>query len=76
MGINALRQNLGGTEKKPRNLTANISKNFNGLKDYIEKTKKFARENGWTETLSAGADISEIARPVWVSSKRSGTNGD
>ena len=51
MGINALRQNLGGTREEAQKFYDGYFKNFSGLKDYIEKTKKFARENGWTETL-------------------------
>jgi len=51
MGINALRQNLGGTREEAQKFYGEYFKNFSGLKEYIEKTKKFARENGWTETL-------------------------
>ena len=51
MGINALRQNLGGSREEAQKFYGEYFKNFNGLKEYIEKTKKFARENGWTETL-------------------------
>ena len=51
MGINALRQNLGGTREEAQKFYDEYFKNFSGLKDYIERTKKFARENGWTETL-------------------------
>ena len=51
MGINALRQNLGGTREEAQKFYEEYFKNFYGLKEYIEKTKKFARENGWTETL-------------------------
>ncbi len=51
MGINALRQNLGGTREEALHFYEEYFKNFSGLKDYIEKTKKFARQNGWTETL-------------------------
>ena len=51
MGINALRQNLGGTKEEAQKFYGEYFKSFSGLKEYIEKTKKFARENGWTETL-------------------------
>src|SRR3989339_415802 len=51
MGINALRKNLGGTREEAQKFYGEYFKNFSGLKDYIERTKKFARENGWTETL-------------------------
>ena len=51
MGINALRQNLGGTREEAQKFYEEYFKNFSGLKNYIEETKKSARENGWTETL-------------------------
>ena len=51
MGISALRQNLGGTREEAQKFYDEYFKNFSGLKDYIERTKKFAGENGWTETL-------------------------
>lgn len=51
MGINALRQNLGGSREEALKFYEEYFKNFSGVKEYIEKTKKFARENGWTETL-------------------------
>ncbi|MCK6462662.1 MAG: DNA polymerase [Candidatus Pacebacteria bacterium] len=51
MGINALRQNLGGTREEAQKFYDEYFKSFSDLKGYIEKTKKFARENGWTETL-------------------------
>ena len=51
MGINALKQNLGGTREEAQKFYDEYFKNFSGVKEYIEKTKKFARENGWTETL-------------------------
>lgn len=51
MGISALRKNLGGTREEAQKFYDEYFKSFSGLKDYIEKTKKFARENGWTETL-------------------------
>ena len=51
MGISALRQNLGGSREEAQKFYDEYFKNFSGVKEYIEKTKKFARENGWTETL-------------------------
>ena len=51
MGISALRQNLGGRREEAQKFYDEYFKNFSGVKEYIEKTKKFARENGWTETL-------------------------
>ena len=51
MGINALRQNLGGTREEAQKFYDEYFKNFSGLRDYIEKDEKNSRENGWTETL-------------------------
>lgn len=51
MGINALRQNLGCSKEEAQKFYDEYFESFSGLKEYIEKTKKFARENGWTETL-------------------------
>src|SRR3989344_8668551 len=45
MGINALRQNLDGTREEAQKFYDEYFKNFSGLKDYIKRTKKFAREN-------------------------------
>src|SRR3989338_4420324 len=44
-------KNFGGTREEAQKFYGEYFKNFSGLKDYIERTKKFARENGWTETL-------------------------
>lgn len=51
MGINSLRQNIGCSREEAQKFYDEYFESFNGLKDYIERTKKFARENGWTETL-------------------------
>lgn len=51
MGINALRQNLGGTREEALEFYGEYFKSFSGLKDFIEKTKKFAYQNGYTQTL-------------------------
>ena len=51
MGLNALRQNLGGTREEAQKFYEEYFVNFSGLKDFIEKTKKFALQNGYTETL-------------------------
>lgn len=51
MGVNALKQNLGGTKDEAQKFYEDYFKNFSKLRSYLEETKKFARENGWTETL-------------------------
>ena len=42
MGINALKQNLGGTREEAQKFYDEYFKNFSGVKEYIEKTKKFS----------------------------------
>ncbi|RJQ32032.1 hypothetical protein C4572_01685 [Candidatus Parcubacteria bacterium] len=51
MGITALRQNLGGTREEAQKFYEEYFNSFSGLRDFIERTKEFVRENGWTETL-------------------------
>ena len=53
MGVNALRQNLGeDTSREEAQSFLNAYFNtFTRLADYLEETKEFAREHGYTETL-------------------------
>lgn len=53
MGVNALRANLGGeTSREEAQSFLNAYFNtFTRLADYLEETKEFARDNGFTETL-------------------------
>ena len=51
MGINALRANLGCSREEARAFYDEYFKGFKGMADYIERVKRFARENGYTETL-------------------------
>ena len=51
MGINALRQNLGCAREEAKKFYEEYFKKFKGVADYIEKIKKSAAENGYTETL-------------------------
>jgi DNA polymerase-1 len=53
MGVNALRTNLGeGTSREEAQSFLNAYfHTFARLADYLEETKEFARENGYTETL-------------------------
>lgn len=53
MGVNALRTNLGGeTSREEAQQFLNAYFNtFTRLAEYLEETKQFARDNGYTETL-------------------------
>ncbi|MEZ4194916.1 MAG: DNA polymerase [Candidatus Paceibacterota bacterium] len=53
MGVNALKANLGGdTSREEAQSFLNAYFNtFTRLADYLEETKEFARDNGFTETL-------------------------
>lgn len=52
MGVNALRQNLGGvSQKEAKQYLEDYFDTFKGLTQWIEETKAFASKNGYTETL-------------------------
>jgi DNA polymerase-1 len=53
MGVNALRANLGGeTSREEAQQFLNAYFNtFTRLAEYLEETKQYARDNGYTETL-------------------------
>ena len=53
MGVNALRQNLGeGTSREEAQEFLNAYFNtFTRLAEYLEETKEFARQHGYTETM-------------------------
>ena len=51
MGVNALRQNLGGTRAEAQEFYNEYFKTFPGLAAYLEKTKAAAHRLGYTETL-------------------------
>jgi DNA polymerase-1 len=51
MGVTALRKNLGGTREEAQKFYDNYFNQFSGVRDYLEKVKKFAREHSYTETL-------------------------
>lgn len=51
MGVSALRKNLGGTREEAQKFYDNYFNQFSGVRDYLEKTKKFALEHFYTETL-------------------------
>lgn len=51
MGVNALRQNLGGDRKEAQIFYDNYFAQFPTIAGYLESVKEFARKNGYTETL-------------------------
>ncbi|HDH04020.1 MAG TPA: hypothetical protein ENH22_00675 [Candidatus Campbellbacteria bacterium] len=51
MGINALKANLGCSREEAMIFYKEYFKNFNGMAEYVEHIKEFARKNGYTETL-------------------------
>ena len=51
MGVNALRQNLGGTREEAQKYLGDYFREFSGLAKYIEEVKESAAESGYTETL-------------------------
>lgn len=51
MGVNALRKNLGGTQKEASDFYKGYFEQFKNFESYLEAVKEFARKNGYTETL-------------------------
>lgn len=51
MGVNALRQNLGGTREEAQKFYNDYFKTFKGLASYLENIKSSAERLGYTETL-------------------------
>jgi DNA polymerase I len=51
MGVNALRSQLGTTTAEAHAFYEEYFTQFKTLAEYLEKTKGFARKNGYTETL-------------------------
>lgn len=51
MGVNALRKNLGGTQKEAAAFYADYFDKFKSIAGYLESTKAFAKKHGYTETL-------------------------
>lgn len=53
MGVNALRQNLGAdtSREEAQHFLNAYFNTFTRLADYLEETKEFAREHGYTETM-------------------------
>jgi DNA polymerase-1 len=51
MGVTALQKNLKTDRKEAQEFYNNYFKNFEGLANYLEETKEFAKEHGYTETM-------------------------
>jgi len=51
MGVNALRQNLGGTREEAQTFYNEYFNTFKGIARYLEETKASAARKGYTETL-------------------------
>jgi DNA polymerase-1 len=51
MGVNALVQNLGSDKKTAQNFYNTYFEKFPGLSSYLDGTKKFVEQNGYTETF-------------------------
>lgn len=51
MGVNALKKNLGGTQKEAAQFYEDYFKQFKRFKGYLDGTIEYAREHGYTETL-------------------------
>lgn len=51
MGVNALRQNLGGTREEAQNFYNEYFSTFTGIAQYLEETKASAARKGYTETM-------------------------
>lgn len=51
MGVNALKKNLGSSQKEAAEFYEDYFNKFKKIENYLEDTKNFARANGFTETL-------------------------
>lgn len=51
MGVNALRKNLGSSQKEAAEFYADYFRQFKSFETYLNDTKNFARSHGYTETL-------------------------
>jgi DNA polymerase-1 len=51
MGVNALKTNLGSTKDEAQLFYNEYFHTFSRVADFLEETKRFAEQNGYTETL-------------------------
>lgn len=51
MGVNALKTNLGSTKDEAQIFYNEYFKTFSRVAEFLEETKRFAEQNGYTETL-------------------------
>jgi DNA polymerase-1 len=65
MGVNALRQNLGGTRPEAQEFYNHYFQAFSGLARYLDSVKAEAKRKGYTETLFGRRRyFGDIASPV------------
>ena len=66
MGPQAFAESTGLDPEEARTFIAEYFREFSGIRDYIERTKQFARDNGYVETLFGRRRfIPEINSPNW-----------
>ncbi len=51
MGVSALRKNLGGTREEAQKFYDNYFRQFSRVEEFMEESKNFARQHGYSETL-------------------------
>jgi DNA polymerase-1 len=65
MGVNALRQNLGGTRPEAQEFYNHYFQAFSGLARYLDEVKAEAKRKGYTETLFGRRRyFGDIASPI------------
>ena len=65
MGVNALRQNLGGTRAEAQEFYNHYFQAFSGLARYLDSVKAEAKRKGYTETLFGRRRyFGDIASPI------------
>lgn len=66
MGSRAFSEATGMTREEAKRFIDEYFRNFSGIREYIERTKRFAEENGYVETLFGRRRyIPEIQSPNW-----------
>lgn len=87
MGVSALQKNLGSTKAEATTYYANYFATFPTIANYLETTKNFAKEHGYTETMfgrrryfpqiTSGAPfLRAFAERMAVNAPIQGTNAD
>lgn len=87
MGVSALQKNLGTSRGEAAAFYENYFKTFPTIADYLDRTKAFARDHGYTETMfgrrryfpgitSAAPFLRAFAERMAVNAPIQGTNAD